>query len=130
MDARVSRKRWTYAEFARLPSSGSTRYEVIAGELVVTPSPGLRHQQIVTEIVVVLHAYAKANGLGHVLAGPFDILFGEGDYLEPDLLFVSQERATILTERGAEGPPDLVVEVLSPATAARDRNEKLERYRL
>jgi len=61
--------------------------------------------------------------------GPVDVLFAEGDYLEPDVLFVSAARAGILSERGVEGAPDLVIEVVSPSTAERDRGIKLERYR-
>jgi Uma2 family endonuclease len=130
MEAKSTRKRWTYAEFARLPTSGSTRYEIIDDELVVTPAPGLKHQRVVKRLVVVLDGFVAAHDLGEVLVGPFDVLFAEGDYLEPDLLFVRKDRAAVVTDRGIEGPPDLVVEVLSPATAARDRGVKLERYRL
>jgi Uma2 family endonuclease len=130
MEAKGTRKRWTYAEFARLPTSGSTRYEIIDDELVVTPSPSGRHQQIVTDLVTLLNVFVKSNRLGRVFTGPLDVLFAEGDYFEPDILFVHRDRAHLLGERGVEGPPDLVVEVLSPSTAARDRGVKLDRYRL
>ena len=125
-----TRRRWTYAEFARLPSEGSTRHEIIDGELVVTPGPTPRHQRIVTDLVSVLNAFVRANELGDVFAGPIDVLFAEGDYLEPDIVFVRSGRGEIFSERGIEGPPDLVVEVISPSTAGRDRGSKLERYRL
>jgi len=130
MEAKSTRKRWTYSEFARLPTSGSTRYEIIDDELVVTPSPGLRHQRIVTRLVVALYGFVEAHDLGEVFISPFDVLFAEGDYLEPDILFVRSDRADVVTDCGIEGPPDLVVEVLSPSTAARDRGIKLKRYRL
>ena len=120
---------WTYAEFARLPSEGGTRHEVVGGELVVTPAPGVRHQDVVSGLLVRLRTFAESNGLGTVLAGPIDVLFGEGDYLEPDLVVVLKGSAHLLSDRGIEGPPDLVVEVASPSTAARDRGIKLERYR-
>jgi Uma2 family endonuclease len=55
--------------------------------------------------------------------------FAEGDYLEPDLVFVARDREALLSDRGIEGPPDLVVEVVSPSTEARDRGLKLDRYR-
>ena len=130
MKAKSTRKRWTYAEFARLPTSGRTRYEVIDDKLVVTPSPGTRHQRIVTRLAFTLYGFAEAHDLGEVFVSPLDVLFAEGDYLEPDVLFVRGDRADVVTDRGIEGPPDLVVEVLSPSTAARDRGIKLERYRL
>jgi Uma2 family endonuclease len=119
--------RWTYEEFARLPRDRN-RYEVIAGELYVTPAPGGLHQRIVTELTVALEIHNRAHGLGRVLVGPIDVLFAEGDYLEPDLVFVRRERLGIVRERGIEAAPDLVVEVLSPSTANRDRTLKRDRY--
>ncbi len=129
MEAKGTRKRWTYAEFARLPESGSTRYEIIDDDLYVTPSPGLGHQRLVKRLVVTLHGFVESHDLGEVFVSPFDVLFGEGDYVEPDVLFVRKDHADAVTDRGVEGPPDLVVEVLSPSTEARDRGIKLERYR-
>jgi Uma2 family endonuclease len=89
----------------------------------------MSHQRIVTHLVSLLHAFTREHALGDVFVSPFDVLFGEGDYMEPDLLFVRADRARIITERGVEGAPDLVVEVLSPSTRGRDRSIKLERYR-
>lgn len=129
MEANRSRMRWTYAEFARLPSERGMRHEVIDGELVVTPAPGLRHQRVVTELVVRLHAFVRDSGLGEVFVGPVDVLLADGDFIEPDILFVRTEKAHLFSDRGIEGPPDLIVEVLSPSTAARDRGLKLDRYR-
>lgn len=129
MEAKSTRKRWTYAEFARLPTSGSTRYEIIDDELFVTPSPGLRHQRMVKRLVLLLHNFVEECGLGEVFISPFDVLFAEGDYLEPDVLYVREDRARVVTDRGIDGCPDLVVEVLSPSTESRDRGIKLERYR-
>jgi Uma2 family endonuclease len=128
MEAKRTGQRWTYAEFARLPSGGSTRSEVIDGELVMTPAPGLRHQQIVMHLSWLLYGFVRENEVGTVFGNPVDVLFAEGDYLEPDIVFVGTSRNDVLTDRGVEGPPDLVVEVVSPSTAARDRGVKLERY--
>jgi Uma2 family endonuclease len=130
MEANRSRKmRWTYEEYARLPISGATRYEVIDSELAVTPSPSSAHQRVVGNLVVMLGLFVREHGLGEVLPGPIDVLFGEGDYVQPDLVFVRADRAHLVSLRGIEGPPDLVVEILSPSTAHRDRGIKLERYR-
>lgn len=84
----------------------------------------------VTDLVTLLNAFVRSNDLDQVFAGPIDVLFGEGDYLEPDLVFVQKGRTDLLSDRGIEGPPDLVVEVASPSTADRDRGKKLERYRV
>jgi Uma2 family endonuclease len=121
--------RWTYAEFARLPSEGSTRYEVIDGDLAVTPAPTSAHQVVVGNLIRILGNFVHDHALGLLFPGPIDLLFGEGDYLEPDVAFVRDDRAHIVSDRGIERAPDLVVEVLSPSTAHRDRGVKLERYR-
>jgi Uma2 family endonuclease len=133
MEARSTRRRWTYADYAHLPmpsETGGTRYEVIDHELYVTPSPGRSHQEVVGHLFWLLYGFARAHGLGKAFVSPFDVLFAEGDYLEPDIVFVRKDHARIVTERGIEGAPDLVVEVLSPSTASRDRGIKLDRYRL
>lgn len=133
MEANRARHRWTYEEYARLPKPSEargTRFEVIDGELYVTPSPSLRHQRVFTDLVTLLNVFVRSHRLGEVFGSPFDVLFGEGDYFEPDIMFVRSGREHILAERGIEGPPDLLVEVLSPSTAARDLGIKLDRYRL
>jgi Uma2 family endonuclease len=84
---------------------------------------------VVGRLVRILGGFAEDHRLGEVLPGPLDILFGEGDYLQPDLVFVRAERANLVSPRGIEGTPDLVIEILSPSTAHRDRGVKLERYR-
>lgn len=126
MSTQPAVRRWTYDEFARLPNDGN-RYEVIGGELYVTPAPTPLHQKIVTRLIAALDGFCDAHELGEVFA-PIDVLFGEGDYLTPDLVFVARNRMGIVSDRAAEAAPDLVVEVLSPTTAMRDRGIKRERY--
>lgn len=121
-------RRWTYEEFAALPDDGN-RYEVIAGDLYMTPSPRMRHQDTVSEIVARLRTFASQHRLGKVYAGPADVLFAEGDYLAPDVVFVREDRRhEIVKDRGIEGAPDLVIEVISSSTASRDRGLKRQRY--
>jgi Uma2 family endonuclease len=126
---RSDRLRWTYEEYARLPTSGSTRYEVIDGEVAVTPSPSSTHQRVVGNLVRILGTFVHEHALGGLFPGPLDVLFGEGDDLQPDVVFVRADRAHLVSQRGIQGPPDLVVEIASPSTAHRDRGIKLERYR-
>ncbi|MBI4409342.1 MAG: Uma2 family endonuclease, partial [Gemmatimonadetes bacterium] len=125
--ATPSTRRWSYSEFARLPNDGN-RYEVIAGELCVTPAPTTPHQRIIGNLYYLLRGFVDEHDLGSVWLSPVDVLLAEGDYLEPDLVFVRREREGIISERGIEATPDLVIEVLSESTAERDRGLKRERY--
>ncbi|HEX7118320.1 MAG TPA: Uma2 family endonuclease [Longimicrobiales bacterium] len=93
MPARSDRRRWSYAEFARLPSDDGNRYEIIAGELYVTPAPRPLHQNVIRQLLDRLGRFVDTHRLGWVLPGLIDILFAEGDYLEPDLVFVRSERS-------------------------------------
>ena len=121
-------KHWTYEEVAQLPEDGN-RYEIVAGELIVTPpSPKLDHQELIGRLYVLLRPFVRAHGLGRVILSPFDVLLAKGDYLIPDLVFVRNDRIAVVTQRGVEGAPDLAVEVLSPSTAFRDRGIKRDRY--
>lgn len=127
MATHPARRGWSYAEFARLPDDGN-RYEVIDGELFVTPSPQPRHTFIGFRLATVLDVFVLRYDLGWVMPAPVDVLLGDGDYVQPDVVFVRREHGDSITDRGIEVPPDLVVEVLSPSTALRDRGLKRERY--
>jgi Uma2 family endonuclease len=127
MATHPARRGWSYAEFARLPDDGN-RYEIIAGELCVTPAPNPVHTRIAFKLATLLEDFAEAHELGWVTPAPVDVLLGDDDYLQPDVVFVRRERGAAITDRGIEVPPDLVVEVLSPSTAFRDRGLKRERY--
>ena len=119
--------RLTYEDFCLLPNDGK-RYEIIEGELFVTPSPNFLHQIVVTDLTYYLSAYLKAHPLGRVIVAPFDVVFSQFDVVEPDILYVSKARASVLTRKNVQGSPDLVVEVLSQSTAKIDRTTKLKLY--
>src|SRR5688572_31962637 len=118
---------WTYSEYARLPDDGN-RYEVIDGEVCVTPAPGPPHQRVGAELFMILHAYVRDHALGEML-WDVDLLFVSGQFLRPDMLFVPKDRAAGVTDRGMEDTPGLVVEVLSPHSKRIDRIKKPPRYR-
>lgn len=103
MATHPARRGWSYAEFARLPDDGN-RYGVIDGELVLTPSPRPAHQVVVGNLVELLGPFVRRHKLGRVYPGPVDVLFGPGDYLVPDLVFVREDQRGIVTERGVESP--------------------------
>jgi len=118
---------WTYSEYARLPSDGN-RYEVIAGELHVTPAPGTPHQLVSQRLNRLIDDFVERHELGWVLTAPVVVLLAEGEYVQPDLVFVRRERVGIISERGIEAAPDLVVEIVSESTAVTDRGPKLRQY--
>lgn len=104
------------------------RYEVIDGELYVTPAPNRKHQHASFELGYRIRSYLETHPLGTIYSAPIAVVLAETTGAQPDLVFVSHERAGILTDRGIEGVPDLVVEVLSPSTRGRDRGLKLRQY--
>jgi len=121
-------REWTYAEFARLPDDGN-RYEVIAGELFVTPAPGSIHQAVSFRLSRLFGNFCEDQDAGTAYHAPYDVIFGEGDYMEPDLIFVRRDREDeVIKDHAAVAAPDLVVEILSDSTAHRDRGIKRERY--
>ncbi|HEX6042377.1 Uma2 family endonuclease [Longimicrobium sp.] len=121
-------REWTYDEFARLPDDGN-RHEVIAGELFVTPPPDSTHQKVSGRLNHLFEGFAEEQDAGITFAAPYAVIFGEGDYVEPDLIFVRRDREEeVIQERGAVAAPDLIIEILSDSTAYRDRGIKRQRY--
>ena len=117
----------TYEDYCALPDDGR-RYEILEGELSVTPSPSRSHQEFAANLLVVLKQFVTAHGLGTVFMAPFDVILEKTSVVVPDLCFVGRERLEVVTERAVEGAPDLIVEILSPGTARRDRGEKAQLY--
>jgi Uma2 family endonuclease len=112
-----------------MPDDGK-RYELIGGEVFVSPSPSEKHQRVSGRLYVSWSIHAEQNKLGRVYYAPFDVVFGEKTALQPDLLFVSKARLGIIGPEYIIGAPDLVVEILSPSRPAYDRITKLEQYAL
>ena len=119
--------RLSYAEYAGLPETGK-RYELHEGRLTVVPSPSSKHQIVLGNLFERLHAYVRVHRLGRVFAAPIDLILTQENVCQPDLLFLRKENSQFITDRGVEGPPDLVVEILSEGTEARDRREKFQLY--
>jgi len=119
------RTQLTYDDFAALPDDGK-HYELLAGVLYVNPSPGLPHQHAAKVAFLQIREYFEENGLGEVFFAPFDVILSELDVAEPDILVVA--RPSQFSPRGIEGPPALVVEVISPSSRKYDRVTKAARY--
>jgi Uma2 family endonuclease len=118
--------RFTYRDYLLLPEG--RRYEVIDGELFMTPAPTPYHQLVSKRIQRTLDAFVEKNGLGLVLYAPCDVVLSDADVVQPDILFVSAGRLSIVGDKFISAAPDLVVEVLSPATESRDRVAKMKLY--
>jgi Uma2 family endonuclease len=119
--------RLTYKDYLDIPEDGR-RHEILDGEHFVTPAPSRRHQAVSIRLSSILHLFVDEHGLGEVYAAPFDVVLSNHDIVEPDVLFVSAQRLSHMTEGNFQGAPDLVVEILSPGTRRVDLGLKLERY--
>jgi Uma2 family endonuclease len=116
----------TVENYKLLPETGP-RYQLIQGDLYMAPAPNRFHQEISRNLQFELHSYLKRNPIGKIFDAPFDVYLDEINVFQPDILIVLNERLGILTEEGAEGAPELVVEILSPKTRRLDlENKKLE----
>jgi Uma2 family endonuclease len=111
---------WTYADYAALPEAEGYRYELIDGVLYMAPAPVPEHERLVSLIGARLVAAVEDTGLGQVLASP-DIDIGTST-LHPDTVVVLNANAGVITANKLVGPPDLVIEITSPSTAAYDRD--------
>jgi Uma2 family endonuclease len=118
---------WTYEDYRKMPEDG-LRYEVIDGELFVSPSPTTTHQKVSKRLLLELMLQLERTGLAVVFDAPIDLIFGRTRCVVPDLLVVRAENEHLVTERGVECAPDIVVEILSPGTAKVDRGAKAELY--
>lgn len=117
----------TYADYVALPDDGK-RYEILDGELVVTPAPSRKHQRVVLRLAALLDTHVTAHNLGEVDIAPFDVILSDPNVVQPDIIFVATDRLPSFSDRGFDGAPTLAVEVLSPSTARVDRHRKLEIY--
>ncbi|CAN5222730.1 hypothetical protein BH23GEM2_BH23GEM2_20040 [soil metagenome] len=118
---------WTVEQLATLPDDGK-RYEIIDGELYVTPSPTYRHQDAAAELLGRLRAYLKLQRAGSALSAPADVEFSQRTVVEPDILVLPLVEGRRPGDFAEAGRLLLAVEVLSPGTAARDRGVKRELY--
>jgi Uma2 family endonuclease len=118
---------WTYEDYAALPEDGN-RYEVIDGILYLMPGPTSVHQAVLSWFMYYLMQRVQVTGLGRVFAAPLDLLLPDARPAQPDIMVLLTHKLHLITERGIEGPPDLVVEIASPGTRTHDRSTKLAAY--
>ena len=118
----------TYDDYVHFPDDG-LRHELIDGEHYVTPTPIRKHQAIATNLVGMIWSHLREHPVGRVFTAPFDVILSDFDVVEPDLLFLNNERlAEITTSPWVKGAPSLVVEIGSPSTRKRDATIKRRLY--
>lgn len=122
----VEKNKYTYDDYAKLPESAP--YQLIEGELVMTPAPSPFHQIVQSNIWLELGVWVRQRNLGRVLASPIDVYLSEKETYQPDIIFISTSRRNIIGEKKIEGAPDLVVEILSPTTGYYDLTHKKRMY--
>ena len=119
--------KFTYEHYRTTPED--KRYELLDGDLLMTPAPNLKHQGVQRHLGSRLSGFIEEQALGEFFFAPCDVVLSNHDVVQPDLLFVSQDREHLLSGGDAvRGAPDLVVEILSPTTADRDRGYKHALY--
>jgi len=119
---------WTYEDYQHLPNDGR-RYEIIRGVLFVTNAPNMDHQFTVTALAAEFYHFVKAQKLGRVFVAPCEVHLSEiSKPVQPDIFFIRQDRAPEPRAPFFEGPPDLIVEVVSPSSIRLDRVTKFTEY--
>jgi Uma2 family endonuclease len=124
------RLKLTYEDLAAVPEDDPYRHEILDGMHVATPSPVYRHQTISRRIQFQLYQQIELVGKGDVVYAPADVELGTYDVVEPDVFVILAEHRDVIQRTHVRGVPDLVIEILSPSTAGRDRGIKRERYEL
>jgi Uma2 family endonuclease len=117
----------TYEDLLLLPEDG-LRHEIIDGEHYVNASPATRHQLISYRLVMAIGTYLEEHPLGQLYFAPLDIVFSRYDVVEPDLMFISNERRAIVTTKNIQGSPDLLIEILSESSRKYDEVTKRALY--
>ncbi|RYG71676.1 Uma2 family endonuclease [Lentibacillus lipolyticus] len=123
---KVNEHPMTYADYAALPDDGF-RYELASGTLqAMSPSPHPMHQLVSHELSI--HLKQSCQDEYVTLSAPVDVILSDKEVRQPDLVMIHRDRLPIITDKGIEGSPDLVVEILSPSSVKRDRKEKMKIY--
>ena len=120
--------KFTYEDYRNLPESETKRYELLEGDIVMVPSAATYHQRISVRLQYILEGLVQQHSLGSIYSAPCDVVLSEENVVQPDIFFVSKARSQIIKEECIEGAPDLVIEILSPATSGRDRTYKRTLY--
>jgi Uma2 family endonuclease len=113
----------TFEDYARLTPPESGNYELHNGKIINMPSPLFAHQKLLRRLMRLLSNFLHDNELGELLCAPMDVIFNPNDTMQPDILFVSNERLSII-DRQIKGAPDFIVEILSDGNTTKEMSYK------
>lgn len=117
----------TVEDYRAMPE-GPPYYQLIDGELIMSPSPNRYHQDIAGNVVRILDAFVRSQSLGRIYFAPMDVYLSDVDVVQPDVLFVSNANRHLLADDGIHGGPDLVVEIISPSNGQLEKRRKRPLY--
>lgn len=118
---------YTAEDLASTPDDGR-RYEVIGGELIVSPAPSTKHQRVSFRLSRILGDFLIRTAAGEAFAAPIDVVLGKHDIVQPDLIVILNRHADRVTESGIEGAPDIAIEITSHSSQRIDRIRKSATY--
>ena len=118
--------KYTYSDYLKTPDD--KRFELIEGDLIMTPSPTVKHQAVSENISFLLSSHIRACKLGRLFYAPMDVVLDQFNVLQPDIMLVLNENKKVITEANIKGAPDLVVEIISPTSGYRDKATKKRIY--
>jgi Uma2 family endonuclease len=122
----IKEQQITYDIYAAMPEDGH-RYEIFEGELeMMSPGPSTTHQSVSGELEFLLKQSCRSDYI--IYHAPLDVILSERNVVKPDIMMIHRSRQHIVTLRGIEGPPDLVVEIISPGSRKRDKIDKMWIY--
>ena len=114
-------KEWTVDDYLQLEEG--LLAQLIDGQLIMSPAPTTTHQRVLGRLYLLFEKLA-----GEAFFSPVDLYINKKNVLQPDLVYISEDKKEIITDRGIEGVPDLVIEVISPSNSFIDRNTKRKKY--
>jgi Uma2 family endonuclease len=120
-------KRWTYDDLALLPEDGH-RHEIIDGKHYLHESPDTKHQRVSLHFILEIGTYLRDYPVGQLYHALLDVVLSQYDVVEPDLMFITNERREIITVKNIQGAPDLLVEILSHSNESHDEVTKHALY--
>lgn len=124
--AKIDRtKEWTVDDYLMLGEM-NTPCQLINGELIMSPSPTTLHQRVLRRLFKLFDECS--NSEGEIFFAPIDLFIDKKNVFQPDLVYISNLNKSIISQRGIEGPPEIVVEIISPSNIFSDRNTKKKKY--